>query len=102
MSRASGSGCMPANLQKQCWQSAVALSFPRLRNVPTRFAIPRLLSDRELVQLMLALRLFLPEAGFNLSTREPAELRDHLIPLGRDDDERRVVDPSGGLRRTRA
>ncbi len=69
-------------LQKQCWQSAVALSFPRLRNVPTRFAIPRLLSDRELVQLMLALRLFLPEAGFNLSTREPAELRDHLIPLG--------------------
>jgi 2-iminoacetate synthase len=31
---------------------------------------------------MLALRLFLPEAGFNLSTREPASLRDRLIPLG--------------------
>ena len=31
---------------------------------------------------MLALRLFLPEAGFNLSTRERPELRDRLIPLG--------------------
>ena len=39
-------------------------------------------TDTNLVQLMLALRLFLPEAGFTLSTREPAQLRDHLIPLG--------------------
>ena len=31
---------------------------------------------------MLALRIFLPEVGFNLSTREPAALRDRLIPLG--------------------
>lgn len=69
-------------LQRHCWQSAVALSFPRLRHVPDRFDIPCPLSDMDLVQLMLALRLFLPEAGFNLSTREPAELRDRLIPLG--------------------
>jgi 2-iminoacetate synthase len=70
------------HLQKSCWQSALSVSFPRLAHVPTRFSIPRLVSDRELVQLMLALRLFLPEAGFNLSTREPAGLRDRLIPLG--------------------
>jgi 2-iminoacetate synthase len=69
-------------LQKRCWQSALAVSFPRLRHVPERFEIPQLVVDRELVQLMLAMRLFLPEAGFNLSTRERAELRDHLIPLG--------------------
>jgi 2-iminoacetate synthase len=31
---------------------------------------------------MLALRLFLPEVGSNLSTRESASLRDRLIPLG--------------------
>jgi 2-iminoacetate synthase len=31
---------------------------------------------------MLALRLFLPEAGFTLSTRENPEFRDRLIPLG--------------------
>ena len=69
-------------LQKECWQSAIAVSFPRLRTVPPRCAIPHPLSDRELVQLMLALRLFLPEVGFNLSTRERPSLRDRLIPLG--------------------
>jgi 2-iminoacetate synthase len=69
-------------LQKRCWQSSVAISFPRLSHVPARFSIPRLVKDREMVQLMLALRLYLPEAGFNLSTRESAALRDRLIPLG--------------------
>lgn len=69
-------------LQRACWQSAVSLSFPRLRHVPERFHIPALMTDRELVQMMLALRLVLPEAGFNLSTRESAFLRDRLIPLG--------------------
>jgi 2-iminoacetate synthase len=69
-------------LQRTCWQSAVSISFPRLLHTPARFSIPHLVTDAELVQLMLAIRLFLPEAGFNLSTRERAEFRDHLIPLG--------------------
>lgn len=69
-------------LQKTCWQSAVSISFPRLLHVPPRFTIPNRLADRDLVQLMLAVRLFLPEVGFNLSTRERADLRDRLIPLG--------------------
>lgn len=70
------------HLQKNCWQSALSISFPRLRHTPSRFDVPAIVSDRELVQLMLALRLFLPEVGFNLSTREAPEFRDHLIPLG--------------------
>ncbi len=70
------------HLQKECWQSAIAVSLPRLKAVPPRHSIRYPLSDRELVQLMLALRVFLPEAGFNLSTRERAGLRDRLIPLG--------------------
>ncbi|MCH7959421.1 MAG: 2-iminoacetate synthase ThiH [Candidatus Hydrogenedentes bacterium] len=69
-------------LQRVCWQSSVSVSFPRLQHVPLRFDIPRLVTDREMVQYMLALRLFLPEAGFNLSTRERPEFRDRLIPLG--------------------
>jgi 2-iminoacetate synthase len=69
-------------LQKECWQSAVAVSFPRLFHVPPRHTIQHPLSDKELVQLLLALRLFLPEAGFNLSTRERPGLRDRLIHLG--------------------
>jgi 2-iminoacetate synthase len=70
------------HVQKACWQSAVSVSFPRLRHVPERFRIPELVTDKQLVQLILALRLFLPEAGFNLSTRETAAFRDKLIPLG--------------------
>ena len=69
-------------LQRVCWQSAVSVSFPRLLHTPKRFSVPRLVSDAELVQLMLAMRLYLPEAGFTLSTRERSEFRDHLIPLG--------------------
>ncbi len=69
-------------LERACWQSSVSVSFPRLRRTPARFAIPHILTDAELVQLMLAMRLFLPHAGITLSTREPAALRDRLIPLG--------------------
>jgi 2-iminoacetate synthase len=70
------------HLQKVCWKSALSLSFPRLRHTPERFQIAHPVSDRNLVKLMLALRIFLPEAGFNLSTREAPEFRDRLIPLG--------------------
>ncbi len=69
-------------LQRTCWQSSLSLSFPRLRHVPERFEIPALMPDREFVQFMLAMRLYLPEAGFNLSTREKQTLRNQLIPLG--------------------
>jgi 2-iminoacetate synthase len=40
------------------------------------------MSERDLVQLVCALRLLLPDAGLVLSTRESAKLRDGLIPLG--------------------
>lgn len=69
-------------LQKQCWRSALSISFPRLRHTPPRFNIPSRVDDADLVQIMLALRLFLPEVGFNLSTRETPAFRDKLIPLG--------------------
>lgn len=69
-------------LQKACWQSAVSISFPRLLHAPKRFAIEHVVTDKQLVQLMLATRLVLPEAGVNLSTRERPAFRDKLIPLG--------------------
>ncbi len=66
------------------WQSHVSFSFPRLRpacGVP-REAFPHLLTDKNLVQMMLALRLCFADAGLVLSTREEARLRDHVITLG--------------------
>ena len=40
------------------------------------------MTDREMVQLVCAFRLMFPDVGLVLSTREPAKLRNGLIPLG--------------------
>lgn len=70
-------------LMKRYWRSRVSFSFPRLRPAEsvdrTQFS---LLSDKNLVQMIAALRLCFADAGMVLSTRERAELRDHLIEVG--------------------
>ncbi|MFC1496542.1 2-iminoacetate synthase ThiH [Candidatus Margulisiibacteriota bacterium] len=65
-------------LQKKYWKSQISISFPRLRGFKGEHPV----SDRQLAQMVIALRIFLPKAGLVLSTREPPELRDHLLPLG--------------------
>lgn len=69
-------------LLRHCWKSMVTVSFPRLRPCAGEFRPRTHLGDRELVQLICAFRLLLPDAGLVLSTREPARLRDGLVPLG--------------------
>lgn len=69
-------------LQRRCWQSLITISVPRLRPAAGQFQPPAPVSDAELVQLVCALRLALPQVGLVLSTREPARLRDCLVPLG--------------------
>ena len=43
---------------------------------------PTPVGDADFVQLLCALRIVLPDVGISLSTREPAALRDALVPLG--------------------
>ncbi len=69
-------------LLRNCWKAQLTISLPRLRPCAGEFEPLTQMSDRELVQLVCAFRLFLPDAGLVLSTREPARLRDGLIPLG--------------------
>lgn len=69
-------------LLRHCWKSQVTISLPRLRPCAGEFEPLTHISDRELVQLVCAFRIFLPDVGLVLSTREPAKLRDGLIPLG--------------------
>lgn len=57
-------------------------SLPRIRPQVSGFRADHEVSDKNLVQMILALRLFLPRLGITLSTRESAELRENLIPLG--------------------
>ena len=70
------------HLLRHCWKAQITISLPRLRPCAGEFEPLTHLSDRELVQLVCAFRLFLPDTGLVLSTREPAKLRDGLIPLG--------------------
>jgi 2-iminoacetate synthase len=71
-----------AYLLRACWKAQLTISLPRLRPCAGEFAPLTQVEDRELVQLVCAFRLFLPDVGLVLSTREPARLRDGLIPLG--------------------
>jgi 2-iminoacetate synthase len=70
------------HLLRNCWKSQVTLSLPRLRPHAGEFQPLTQISDRQLVQLVCALRLTFPDAGIVLSTREPARLRDGLFPIG--------------------
>ena len=70
------------HLLKNCWKAQITVSLPRMRPAAGGFQPRFELPDREFVQLVCALRICFPQVGIVLSTREPAELRDALIPLG--------------------
>ncbi|MGI8603900.1 MAG: 2-iminoacetate synthase ThiH [Verrucomicrobiales bacterium] len=69
-------------LQKRCWKAAFTVAFPRLRPAAGGFVPGHMVSDREFVQMLCAFRLCFPHAGIVMSTREPAALRDAVVPLG--------------------
>ena len=69
-------------LQKVAWQSTLTLSLPRLRPAAGNYVPGHPVSDEDLVRLVAALRLLLPDAGIVLSTREAAPLRDRLATAG--------------------
>jgi 2-iminoacetate synthase len=69
-------------LLRKCWKAQLTVSLPRLRPCAGEGA-PRVeLTDREFIQAVCAFRLCFPQVGIVLSTREPAALRDALLPLG--------------------
>jgi 2-iminoacetate synthase len=69
-------------LLRRCWQAQITVSLPRLRPAAGGFRPLFSISDRELAQVICALRISFPEVGIVLSTRERASLRDALVPLG--------------------
>ncbi|HNO71995.1 MAG TPA: 2-iminoacetate synthase ThiH, partial [Bacteroidia bacterium] len=69
-------------LEKKFWQTKYAISFPRLRpaegvQLPSNF-----MSDKQLVQLICAYRIFNEEIELSLSTRESETFRNNIIKLG--------------------
>ena len=70
------------HLLRHCWKAQFTVSLPRLRPCAGEFQPAHSLPDRDFVQLICALRVTFPQVGIVLSTREPAALRDAILPLG--------------------
>ena len=69
-------------LTKTYWRTQVTVSVPRMRPSAAGYQPRTLISDRELVQYVCALRLLLLDTGIVLSSREPPALRDGLFQVG--------------------
>ena len=69
-------------LMTHYWQTQVSISFPRLRGAAGGFVPENPLTDKQLAQLICVFRLVLPDVHLVLSTREPADIRDNMLPLG--------------------
>lgn len=69
-------------LQDKYLDTEIGVSLPRIRPHKGSFQPKYQVSDRNMVQILLAFRLFMPRAGITISTRERAGFRDNLIGLG--------------------
>ncbi|WP_291259760.1 2-iminoacetate synthase ThiH [Fusobacterium sp.] len=62
--------------------SEFSISFPRVNEAEGNLKDSYAVDDITFVQIILANRIFQPNVGINLSTRESAYMRDNLLPLG--------------------
>ncbi|HKX24868.1 MAG TPA: 2-iminoacetate synthase ThiH [Actinomycetota bacterium] len=69
-------------LMRRYWRSQVTVSVPRIRPSASGFQPRTAVSDRDLAQLVCAMRLSLPDAGLVLSSRELPAVRDGLHRIG--------------------
>lgn len=60
----------------------IGISVPRIQPQVSGFKPLCQVSDKNIVQIILALRIFLPRLGITLSTRESPEFRENLLTLG--------------------
>ncbi|MBL4770348.1 MAG: 2-iminoacetate synthase ThiH [Planctomycetes bacterium] len=75
-------GLHAAYLQKRWWESQISIGLPRLKGTPDNFDIPKPIDDRTLVHLLTVMRVFLPDVGISISTRETPEFRANVLGLG--------------------
>lgn len=69
-------------LEKRYWETTYSMSFPRIRPFEGETSPMVDLSDRDLVQLLCAFRIFKEELELSISTRESPVFRENLLPLG--------------------
>ena len=69
-------------LERTYWKTKYSVSFPRLRPCAGMAELKSVITDKELVQLICAFRIFDQELELSLSTREEEVFRDNVFQLG--------------------
>jgi 2-iminoacetate synthase len=69
-------------LQKTYWQTKYSVSFPRLRPAEGIIEPNFIMSDKDLLQLICAYRIWNEDVEISVSTRESEHFRNHIIPIG--------------------
>lgn len=69
-------------LEKTYWKTKYSISFPRLRPFSGGLEPKVEMTDKDLVQLICAFRLFNEDVELSISTRETEAFRNHIIKLG--------------------
>jgi len=69
-------------LEKKYWQTKYSISFPRLRPAEGLIEPKVVITDKQLVQLICAWRIFNEEIELSISTRENEVFRNNIIKLG--------------------
>jgi len=69
-------------LEKTYWKTKYSVSFPRLRPYTGNLEPKVNITDKELVQLICAYRIFNEDVELSMSTRESEVFRNHIIKLG--------------------
>ncbi|MCH4890367.1 2-iminoacetate synthase ThiH [Acidaminobacter sp. JC074] len=73
--------CHVKDLQDRYPEVTFSVSVPRIRPFEGQTFESVEVSDRMLVQIILALKIYLPTIGITLSTRESKSFRNHMLPF---------------------
>ena len=69
-------------LQDKFYDVEIGSSIPRIKPHLGDFKMLSGISNKNIAQIVIALRIFLPRLGITISTRESSELRENLLLLG--------------------
>lgn len=69
-------------LEHTYWRTKYSVNFPRMRPSESGFQPNVVMSDKELVQAICAMRIFDHDVDISISTREAGNLRDNICTLG--------------------
>jgi len=63
-------------------ETDICIALPRMRPYNGSFQPEHTVTDRDMVQMITAIRIFLPRCGITISTRESESFRNNIMTLG--------------------